>query len=68
MRTGAETILTLWEQRKEHRPYLFAVGTDFTKLKAPHVWYDIPHVTGLLSRFLWLMQDDRLREMAIVIA
>jgi hypothetical protein len=66
-RTGAETLLNLWEQRKERRPYLFAMGTDFCKLKAPFIWYDILHVTDVLTQFVWLLEDRRLREMASMV-
>ena len=62
-RTGAETLLTLWEQRKERWPYMFAMGTDFAKLKALLIWYDILHVLDVLTQFPWLQEDDRLREM-----
>ncbi|MBN1451292.1 MAG: hypothetical protein JW963_09775 [Anaerolineales bacterium] len=63
-KVGAETILSLWEQRKERKPYLFGMGTDFAKLKAPLIWYDILHVLDVLSQFPWLKTDSRLREMA----
>ncbi len=66
-RDGAETLLQLWEQRKERRPYLFAMGTDFAKLKAPLIWYDILHVTDVLTRFSWLCNDGRLLEMINII-
>jgi hypothetical protein len=62
-KTGAEAALTLWEQRKERKPYLFAMGTDFAKLKAPLIWYDILHVTEILTHFHWLHKDERLCEM-----
>lgn len=61
--TGAESILTLWETRKERHPYMFFMGNDFCKLKAPLVWYDIVHVCDVLSNFLWLRTDRRLMEM-----
>jgi hypothetical protein len=61
--TGAEALLTLWEQRKERKPYLFAMGTDFKKLKAPMVWYDILHVLEVLTQFPSLQKDKRLLEM-----
>jgi hypothetical protein len=48
---GAEVLLNLWQQRTEQRPYLFAMGTDFAKLKAPLIWYDILHVTEVLTQF-----------------
>jgi hypothetical protein len=60
---GAETALRLWSQRKAQRPYLFAMGRDFAKLKAPLIWYDILHVTEVLTQFDWLRKDKRLSEM-----
>ncbi len=66
-RAGAEAALGLWTQRKERRPYLFAMGTDFAKLKAPLIWYDILHVLDVLTRFPWLYEDPRLREMAALV-
>jgi hypothetical protein len=67
-RTGAETMLELWEKRRERRPYLFAMGTDFAKLKAPFIWYDILHVLEVLTHFPWLLSDSRLLEMAAVVS
>lgn len=32
---GAETILTLWSESRNRHPYMFYMGTDFRKLKAP---------------------------------
>ncbi len=66
-RIGAETLLKLWEERTLRKPYLFAMGTDFCKLKAPLIWYDILHVFDVLTRFPWLRQDRRLLEMAELI-
>jgi hypothetical protein len=64
---GAETLLSLWQQRKAQRPYLFAMGTDFAKLKAPLIWYDILHVTEVLTQFEWLHKDKRLGEMIAIV-
>lgn len=64
---GSEALLSLWEQRKERRPYMFAMGSGFQKLKAPLLWYDILHVTDVLSRFKWLHKDERLLEMVDII-
>jgi hypothetical protein len=66
-RIGVETALTLWEQRRDRRPYLFAMGTDFVKLKAPLLWYDILHVTDVLTQIPWVVEDRRLREMIEVV-
>ena len=64
---GSETMLRLWQQRKERRPYLFAMGTDFAKLKMPLIWYDILHVLEVLTQFPFLYQDKRLLEMVELI-
>jgi hypothetical protein len=62
-RKGAESLLNLWEKRKERRPYLFAMGTDFCKLKAPLIWYDVLHTAETLSQFPWLHSDKRFNEL-----
>jgi len=66
-RAGAETLLTLWSESLTQHPYMFYMGTDFRKLKAPFVWYDLMHVLDVLSRFPWLKDDARLRDMAGVL-
>ena len=52
---------------KRKRPYLFAMGTDFSKMKAPLIWYDILHVTDVLTQIPWALEDHRLHEMIEVI-
>lgn len=66
-RSGAEAILSAWERRQEYHPYIFYMGNDFCKLKAPLVWYDILHVTHVMAQFPWLRTDPRLLEMAALI-
>lgn len=66
-RNGVETILQLWEQRKERKPFLFAMGTDFSKLKAPFIWYDVLHVLDVLTQFPAFRDDPRLREMLDIV-
>ena len=66
-RIGAETLLTLWAQSRERHPYMFFMGTDFRKLKAPLVWYDILHVLDVLTQFRWLRRDTRLQAMVNVV-
>jgi hypothetical protein len=61
--TGAETLLTLWENSRTEHPYLFYMGSDFRKIKAPFIWYDLLHVLDVLTRFSWLREDPRLRDM-----
>jgi hypothetical protein len=65
---GAEALLSAWDRRREQHPYLFYMGTDFCKLKAPLVWYDILHVLDTLSHFEQLRQDPRLLAMAEIAA
>jgi hypothetical protein len=66
-RAGAETALSLWTESQERHPYMFYMGTDFRKLKAPLIWYDILHVLDVLTQFPWLKADPRLKEMVEVV-
>ena len=66
-RDGAESLLTQWKESRERHPYMFYMGTDFRKLKAPFIWYDILHVTEVLTQFPWLLKDERLLEMIALI-
>ena len=64
---GVETLLSLWENSMEQRPYIFYMGTDFRKLKAPMFWYDILHVLDILSYFKWARKDKRFKDMLSVV-
>lgn len=64
---GVETLLTLWDESRERHPYMFFMGTDFRKLKAPMFWYDILHVLDILSQFAWARKDKRFKEMLGVV-
>ncbi len=57
--TGTETLLELWENSATQHPYIFYMGNDFRKLKAPLVWYDLLHVLDVLSLFPWVWSDNR---------
>lgn len=65
---GVETLLALWENSREQHPYMFFMGTDFRKLKAPLFWYDILHVLDILSQFTWACKDKRFEDMLSVAA
>jgi hypothetical protein len=67
-RAGAETALSLWSHSREKHPYMFYMGADFRKLKAPFIWYDILHLLEVLTRFENLRGDPRLLEMAEFVA
>ncbi len=60
---GTEMLLNHWQSRKEKKYFLFGMGTDFSKLKYPFVWYDILHVVDVLSRFPWVHSDPLFIEM-----
>ncbi len=60
---GAESLLNLWRESHNQHPYIFYMGTDFRKVKVPVIWYDLLHVLDVLSRFKWLKNDPRLRDM-----
>ncbi len=65
---GAESLLGLWSRSRTVHPYMFYMGTDFRKIKAPNIWYDILHVLDVLTKFPWLKSDSRLQEMAQLVA
>ena len=63
----AKGLLYLWENSLELHPYLYYMGTDFRKLKAPAMWYDIVSVTDALSRIDAVKTDARFKEMINII-
>lgn len=63
VKIGTETLLSLWDESQEQHPYMFFMGTDFRKLKAPLFWYDILHVLDVLSHFEWTWKDKRFQQM-----
>jgi hypothetical protein len=63
----ARGLLSLWENSLERHPYMFYMGTDFRKLRAPTMWYDIVSVVDALSRFELIKQDLRFKEMVSLI-
>lgn len=64
---GVETALQLWSQSRERHPYQFYMGTDFRKLKAPLIWYDILHLADVLSQFPSARRDGRFQDIMEVI-
>jgi hypothetical protein len=65
--SGVKILLALWENSLEKHPYMFYMGTDFRKLKAPAIWYDIMSVVECLSKFEYAKTDPRFREMLGII-
>jgi len=60
-------LLNLWENSQEQHPYMFYMGTDFRKLKAPAIWYDIVSVADCMSHFQFARKDKRFNEMLEII-
>jgi hypothetical protein len=54
-----DSLLNLWEQSTIRHPYMFFMGTDFRKLKAPLIWYDIINLADTLSNFKTALKDQR---------
>lgn len=64
---GVQTLFDLWEKRCEVKPYLFAMGSGFEKLKAPLVWYDILHVLEVLSQIPDVRDELVVQEMVKIV-
>jgi len=65
--TAAETVLALWEQRRTVKPFLFAMGSGFQKLKAPFIWYDVLHVLDVLSQVPGTSKNAAMQEMVSLV-
>ncbi len=66
-KTTIDALLGLWENSLDQHPYIFYMGNDFRKLKAPAVWYDIVNVTDCLSQFEYARKDQRFIDMLDII-
>ncbi|MCL2544349.1 MAG: hypothetical protein FWE77_00365 [Clostridia bacterium] len=67
VRKSVHILLSLWENSLQRHPYMFYMGTDFRKLKAPAMWYDIVSVADCLSKFACAKEDARFMEMVRLI-
>jgi hypothetical protein len=61
------SLLNLWTKSRTEHPYVFYMGTDFRKLKAPFIWYDILHLLDTLSKFPDTHKDKRMKEMLEIV-
>ncbi len=66
-RSGVAALLSCWERSRDWHPYIFYMGDDFRRLKAPFLWYDVLHVAEVLSSFPSARGDPRLAEMLALI-
>lgn len=64
---GIDSLLGLWECSLKRHPYMFYMGTDFRKIKAPALWYDIVSVADCLSNFAYAKADTRFIDMIDII-
>ncbi|MCG3218462.1 MAG: hypothetical protein KAR35_05625 [Candidatus Heimdallarchaeota archaeon] len=67
LKRGIETVLQLWDERTTRKPYMFGMGTDFKKLKAPSFWYDILHLAEVLTSIPGAKEDPRVKQMVQII-
>ena len=65
---AAAMLLHHWEVRREKKYYLFGIGTDFAKPKAPMVWYDMVHYVDVLTVVPSARGDVRLAEVVDLLA
>jgi hypothetical protein len=59
---AADMLLGHWDDRKKKKYFLFGIGTDFAKPKAPLIWYDIVHFVDTLTSFVSVRKDKRMGE------
>lgn len=65
--SAIDSILNLWQDSQSRHPYMFYMGTDFRKLKAPPFWFDIVSVANVLRKYESIQRDPRYREMIGII-
>ncbi len=64
-RDGAEVVLRHWAERT--RLYGWGIGSTWPRLKYPFIWYGLLKYADVLSRFAFLKDDPRLREVIAVL-
>ena len=65
---GIDCLLDLWQHSLQRAPYMFRMGTDFRKLKAPTFWYGLLGVADVLSRYQSAVADPRFASMVDAVA
>lgn len=67
VKNAIDSICDHWKHTKERKIYMFAMGTDFKKLKYPNHWYDIIHVIKVLSNFEYAKTQESYNEMVSIL-
>lgn len=62
-KSSVNNLLNLWENSLTDHPYMFYMGHDFRKLKAPSNWYDILSVAEVISKFEFARSEPLFLEM-----
>ena len=63
LNSGLDCLLSFWLERKQKKMYLFGMGSDFQKIKAPLIWFDLMHFLDIFSNIPKAKNDTRLLEM-----
>jgi len=63
VKAGIDCLFRLWKESNVLHPYIFYMGNDFRKMKAPLIWYDIIHVLDVLSRFKYSRKKPEVMQM-----
>jgi len=63
-----DSLIYHWENTAERKVYMFAMGTDFRKLKYPNHWFDILHVIQVLGNYQYATSQAAFKEMANIVA
>lgn len=66
-KNSISSLFKMWENSRISHPYMFYMGTDFRKLKAPLFWFDILHVADTLSNFDYVTKNKHFIEMNHII-
>lgn len=61
-KTTIDVLLNLWKNSENQHPYMFYMGKDFRKLKAPFIWYDIVNFADTLSKFEYARKTSTFKE------
>jgi len=64
---GVEALLSHWQHQRDYKLRMFGIGTEFRRLRYPFVWYDLLHVSDVLSRYPLACTDPRFEEMLSVL-
>lgn len=68
VQAAIDSLIDHWENSRERKVYMFAMGTDFRKLKYPNHWFDILHLIRVLGNFHYARSRAAFKEMVSIVA